>query len=144
MDAAILMRRLVSSGICAAEEIVGCSKEEIQSIESSTGIELPEAYKSFLSIAGRSAGNFMRDLTIFFPEVSTLTDRVRRDFEGVVQLPERAFVFADRMGEAFLYVVADGSGDPPVYGWSESRDEAERVYGSIWEFIEAELVEAES
>ena len=85
----------------------------------------------------------MSDLTIFFPDVLTLTQRVRDDFEGIVDLPEKAFVFMDRMGECFLYFVVDGSDDPPIFGWSESRTHAEKVYDSLWEFVEQELVAAE-
>jgi hypothetical protein len=140
LTAAELKRRLILNRIADAEDIVGCSEEDIRLIETANGVRLPQAYRALLATSGRRAGDFLTDCTAFFPAIVGLTAEERKAMEGIVELPPRAFVFLDRMGEAFLFFVADGTNDdPPIYGWSESRDQPEQIYDSVWEFVEEEL-----
>jgi hypothetical protein len=143
LNADELIRRLTGSGICQPQDIVGCSAKDISEIETHIGNRLPDAYRSFLRVAGRSAGAFLQDWTVFFPQVQTLTERSRVNLKGIVVFPMNTFVFADRFGECLLFFILGTSDDPPVFCWSEARDQPEVVFQSVWCFLEDEIAEAE-
>jgi hypothetical protein len=135
-----LIRRLVKKGIATPSQIVGCAENEIVEIELANRVVLPRSYREFLAAMGHGAGGFLDDCTAFYPDIVSLTGKIRQDFEQTFRIPNEAFVFAERMGETFGYFLADGrSDDPPIYGWSEDRVRPEIAYGSIWEVFEQEL-----
>jgi hypothetical protein len=137
------LNRLISSEIAEPDEIHGCSEKEIMALEKEAGQPLPKPYRAFLAVAGRGAGPFMADLTIYFPEIKGLTKSTRKDFKGLVELPKNAFVFMQRLGETFFFFELDDRDDPPIYGWSEGSGKIEKVCNHFWDFIENEIRLAE-
>jgi hypothetical protein len=137
-----LKRRLLESGACSSDEICGCSEKEFHEIEMKAYGPLPKAYKEVMLVIGKGAGEFISDVDMFYPDVITLTEETREyllDYE--VELPEDAFVFADRDGEQILFFrLQQSTEDRPVYKWSnEDPEEFKIVLPSIWNFIEEEL-----
>ena len=105
---------------------------------------MPAAYKAFLRVAGRNAGQLMDDIDFLYDKVLGLNTQAISILdnweEGKLVLPDQAFVFAMRQGEQFMFFVADGSlDDPPIYYYFEGRGEFKRAANSIWEVIKAEL-----
>jgi len=145
LDPTLLRKRLLSSGLATEETIVPCSELEIARLETTAPDVLPDAYKAFLRTAGRKAGLLFSDVNFFYPGILDLTERASgwlREFESPLALPERAFVFSDRYGEQFMYFLVDGD-DPPIFLYVEGRTHFERIADSVWEIIEAELLEVE-
>jgi SMI1 / KNR4 family (SUKH-1) len=140
----ILTERLTSAGIALLREIFPCSEDDIQLLEKEAGYRLPRSYRAFLEIAGRGAGDFMSDLTVYYPKIRGLTNRIRIKLDTILNLPPSTFVFMDRMGETFCYFELSASDDPPVYYWSEKTESVQKAFDSIWGFIESELQSAET
>jgi hypothetical protein len=138
LNAKVLVARLISNGIAHPSEIRGCSEADLLALEQESGVTLPMAYREFMMTVGRGAGKFLQDVTVFYPDIKKLTQEVVNELPNI-KLPSGAFVFLQRLGEVFLYFVADGSSaDPPIYRWSERRGVAEACE-SIWVFIGQEL-----
>jgi len=139
-----LAERLLSSGIAKPDQIAGCSDADIARIEAASGVQLPAAYRSFLRVLGRNAGQLMCDIDFLYEKALGLNAQAARILEnweeGKLALPEKAFVFSMRQGEQFMFFIADGgSEDPPVYYYFEGRGEFNKVANSLWEVVEAEL-----
>jgi len=134
--------RLIKAGVCSAQEIKGCSAEELKQIEQAFGGRIPKAYINVMRVIGKGAGEFASDVQMFFPEVLSLTKDTRnRLAEEGIELPADACVFANRYGEQILFFrLQNSEEDPPVYKWHDEEPEKfEIVLPSIWSFIEEEL-----
>jgi hypothetical protein len=144
LDARTLRQRLLALGVADPNTIVGCTESDIQGLEAIANLQLPPAYTAFLKVAGRSAGRFMPDVDIYFDKIaklnSTATDILEDWEEGKLHLPTKAFVFAMRYGEQFMFFVADGKlDDPPIYHYFEGHGNFEKIGDSVWDVIEGEL-----
>jgi hypothetical protein len=93
-----LVRRLITCGI-RPSDIEGCSDADLANLQAKAGVPLPESYVAFLRLVGRGAGEFMSDLTAFYPAVLNLTAKRRQEVAECAVLPGDAFVIADRYGE---------------------------------------------
>lgn len=127
-------------------ELRGCAAAEITRLEEHFDVRLPAAYRDFLGRIGKGAGEFMlSDHWAFrFDELFKIA---RNDdyYSEMCDLPESYFVFAEREGCAWVFLVADGqSDDPPVYIFDEGEERTHKQIGrSIWEFIESLVVDYE-
>jgi hypothetical protein len=142
LTAAVLQDRLISSGLCEAHKLRGCSEKDLQRIEKHVGQALPKAYKDLMRVMGRHAGDFMSDIDMYYPGVVKLTDRTRPLVaEEGVELPDDAYVFASRYGEqVFFFRLGTGKDDPEIYKWDWERPKAfRRIFKSIWGLIEEDL-----
>ncbi len=141
MDTAdTLVSRLIACGV-RPSDIRGCTDADLAHVAAVAGRPLPASYAHFLSVVGRGAGEFMSDLTAFFPAILALTDRHRLETPQYSVLPDDAFVFADRDGEQCLFFrLSDGPADAAVYLWTDERPKkTRRVFDSVWGFVEDEL-----
>jgi hypothetical protein len=144
LDPKSLRERLIASRIATPTSISGCSAEEIDSIEEQLGLPLPRAYVEFLAVVGMRAGAFMRDVDIFYPKMFGLRARAEEMLlnweEGKLSLPNNALVFAMRMGEQFMYFIADGkTDDPPIWFYIEEAGKFKEISESLWFVLESEL-----
>src|SRR3954447_4464482 len=106
-----LVSRLIACGVSPLE-IKGCSEADIGRLQAKAGAALPESYVEFMRLVGRGAGEFMSDLTAFYPAVLNLTDERKRDLARYAVLPDDAFVIADRHGEQTVYIrLSEGPAD---------------------------------
>lgn len=139
----ILIERLISSKIAKKSAIIGCAPDEIALVQQCARGPLPVAYIEFLSCAGKGAGPFMEDIDIYYPKNLDLNEEANEMLEhwedGKLKLPDRAFVFAVRAGEQFMFFVCDAqSDDPVVYHYSEGKGKFREI-GRFWNLIEEEL-----
>jgi hypothetical protein len=144
LNATRLVERLIASGIAKPGQIAGCSDSDITRIEGTSGVQLPAAYKAFLRVVGKNAGQLMGDIDFLYEGVLALNARAAAILdnweEGKLVLPAKAFVFSMRQGEQFMFFIADGrSDDPPVYYYFEGWGQFKKAANSLWEVIEAEL-----
>ncbi|MEM9539410.1 MAG: ankyrin repeat domain-containing protein [Cyanobacteria bacterium P01_E01_bin.42] len=136
--------------------LVPCSEAEIAHLEQKFDVILPETYKQFLRIMGRSAGGFLSSehWEGFYWYVERLAQPEKYEPKTPnawrpwvpVQLPEKHFVCAER-GEsgAYFFFIADGQDDdPPLYYFGdETEDNLKKQYDSFWDWIEVMVVASE-
>lgn len=109
---------IISAGLDRKIPISGIDDSEIELLESTQGVRLPQIYKIFLRECGRSAGLLCYDINFFYPYIQALKQKLRdlHEEEGVdFQLPDGAFVFSAYQGAQFQYFICDGNEDPPIY-----------------------------
>ena len=92
-----LMQKLIESGYPTPEGgFVGCSDADIAALESHFSVSLPEAYKEFLRVCGRDAGQF---LSYCLYQAQALIDWVPSILSGIsyvqFKLPPKHFVFIE-------------------------------------------------
>ncbi|MBY0537127.1 MAG: SMI1/KNR4 family protein [Chitinophagaceae bacterium] len=125
MDIEQLKDYLIQKGC----KLKGCTKKEIYKIEEVYNVALPKAYKRFLEIMGKGAGNFMRGSSAFYNEIFDLREEsielVEKSFGR--GLPENSFVFFMHQGYQFAFFYVQGSEDPPVYYFSEGSQQSEFI-----------------
>jgi hypothetical protein len=121
---------LIQAKLITRETISGCSEEEIESLEEHYSICLPESYKEFLRIMGKQAGIFFEDSDFLYPDLFGMrekSEKIWKDVRPFVPFGEKEFVFADRLGEQFLYFNAARGEETPVYHYLEMEEQPEKV-----------------
>jgi len=131
------INKLVTSGIAATSELVGCSEAELVSLERDLGLRLPVPYRHFLARLGKAAGQFLVGTDFLFPQLRELkkgAEVLLRESGAPFQLTEMHFVFAMHQGYQFLFFRADESPDPQVFHYEENDTEARCVAPSftVW------------
>jgi SMI1/KNR4 family protein SUKH-1 len=130
-------RKLIDCGLASPNDLKGCTPEEIATIESVAGVILPETYKRFLEVMGKSTGSFLEGTDFLYPDVMTLraqADALARDSGGALSLTD--FVFAGHQGYEFLVIECKAGLDPPVRRVSEAENPAQ-VFPSFSEWLSA-------
>lgn len=126
------------------EDLQPCSGDDLAQIEKEIAHPLPRSYRSFLTAVGRGAGHFMSDLSVFFPDLLDNTETMRKIVgEYGEEFPNDAFVVTHRYGDQMLYLLLNQPHDvePLIFRWSsEEPHQFTRVFDSLWEWIEEELV----
>jgi hypothetical protein len=127
--------KLLESGLAGRDSFKGCTEEEIDSLECRFALRLPQCYRDFLAVMGRSAGDFLVGTDYSFPKMLEF----RKDAEGLLQtsqsdfkLPSTAFVFMFHQGYTFLFFdCSDDSDDPLVFMFTEAEKEPRKVSDSF-------------
>ena len=117
-----IITKLTGAKIVSPATLVGCTDEEIASIEASAGVKLPATYRAFLAKMGRSAGTFLQGTDFLFPDLLTLkaqAQRLLRESKAPVGLDAADFVFAVHQGYTFVFFKCGTDDDPPVFVFEE-------------------------
>lgn len=135
---------MVELDIANAKLIKGCSQSEIKYLEQKQNVVFPESYKVFLSNFGHGlGGKVMSDIEILYDDISGLTTELRDETlieEGDPSLPDKAFVFATRLGEQYMFFDANGiSKEPPILYYKENDQNFSQVGDSIFDVLEQEI-----
>jgi hypothetical protein len=149
-----VIRRIVESGVARADELRGCSDEELAVFKRNYQLDLPETYRQYLARLGRSAGKLFAwdHVDADYPAVLNMLDDQARgpeasdeddddsDYEGSllsgVALPDKALVILGRLDEQFHFIICDRADDSPVYYFSEEGELPEPIYGSVVDWLE--------
>jgi hypothetical protein len=136
-----LFSSLVEQGHIQRETLLGCTGDEILTIENHFNAHLPEAYRDFLSIAGKGAGKLFRGTDIFYPRVMELQSEAQdllNELELPSLLPPDAIVFCMHQGYEINFF-APMHDDPPVSQYVEGDAEASVPWQSFSEFISTSI-----
>src|SRR5689334_3848480 len=129
MDA--IAKRIIEAGVAGPDEVIGCSSDETQSLESTWGCALPEMYRAFLAKMGRGAGRFFRGTDLFYPKALQLkawTQILLEEDKAGFQIPPDAVTFLMHQGYQFMYFQrSDGGNDPAVYHYMEGDGTSRRI-----------------
>lgn len=128
---------LVEQGVIAKRSLVGCTSNEILTVERHFACRLPQEYKDFLSIAGKGAGKLFRGTDIFYPrllELQSEAGELLAESNLRSPLPNDAVVFCMHQGYELNYFEPK-SDDPPVFQFVEGQTEAAVAWPAFSEFI---------
>lgn len=127
-----LLPKLVEAGFDDSKfAFVGCTEDEIASLEKHFSVKLPSSYKAFLRAFGKESGGFLNDCSYLY---ASLTTTVRRDAESMAAkynfiLEPSWFVFLSRDEIILLFDTTKGE-DPPVWRFDEATEELNQVFPS--------------
>lgn len=130
--------RLIDAGLATPESFVGCTEEEIDSIESRFSIHLPKAYRDFLLEMGRDAGNFLVGMDYTFPqlfEFRNWAEQLLQEAGSPFRLPANAYVFLSAPGGSVLFFYCDDDDDPPVFIFVEGEQEPRKLDERFTEWV---------
>lgn len=135
---------MIKTGVANPNLIKGCSREEIIQIEQENNVTLPTSYKVFLKNFGHGlGGRVMYDIDILYPKILGLTDFLRNEVlieEDDPSLPEKAFVFAARYEEQFMFFEASGLvEEPPILYYKIDDREFTSINKTIFDILEKEI-----
>lgn len=126
--------------------ITGCSESEILEIETTCCIKLPAAYRSFLSVAGRKAGDFWRGEDYAYPKMLKFNDWCKEllaENSSNYKLPATAFTFFSSQAVLFAcFDTASGELDPPVFWVRDDQPEPVQTSNHFSTFMFEELSSA--
>jgi len=128
---------IVLQGAIAETNLIGCNDDEVSIVEKHFACQLPQAYKDFLSIAGKGAGKLFRGTDIFYPRILELQSEAKEllaELELTVLLPHDAKVFCMHQGYELNYFVPT-SDDPPVFQFFEGQTDVVIAWKTFSEFI---------
>src|SRR5215472_15285228 len=120
-----LARDIVVAKLASADELKGCTTEEIDELQRKFLVTLPETYVEWLKAMGRGAGKFLEGSDAFFPTLLELregAEELLAENKSELVLPQDAFVFLMHQGYQFLYFrTAQPDPDPQVSHYLEGK-----------------------
>lgn len=123
--------KLMATGLAAPNGLRGCSDAELDQLSQKLGAPLPEAYRQFLQVMGKSAGRFMQGSDFLYPVIADLQTRARKLLadDGVAPfLTSSDIVFLMHQGYEFLFMRPASAKDPSVWAFGEGDEKPAQVY----------------
>ena len=118
--------RLAALKLASPDELKGCSNQEVWQLERQLGVKLPQAYREFLLLMGKEAGQFLRGSDCFYqhlPELQTAAIELLEENHFPQLLPNDAWVFFMHQGYQFSFFRLGEGEDPPTYSYCEAETE---------------------
>lgn len=139
-----LKEKIIKQGIGEPDLIKGCSESEILKLEQEYNVILPPSYKIFLKNFGHGlGGKIMKEIDILYNDIFSLTNIIKNEIlidEGDPILPDKAFVFAGRYNEQFMFFDASGlEKEPAIMYYMIDEDNFRKIGDSIFDIIEEEV-----
>ncbi|MFQ6397558.1 SMI1/KNR4 family protein [Nocardia sp. KC 131] len=127
---------LLDTGFATADEIAGCTDEEISRVAAVATFPLPDECLAFLKVLGRKAGTFFQGKGMFFPEPLDTYEAA----EGIAAEPgedltvEDRFFFGHHQGYQVFFFE---KGRPEVFVYVEGHPGeiqklGESFFGWLW------------
>lgn len=134
----VIVDRLNAGG----QKMIPLSENDITGIEEEIKMTLPKVYRTFLSLMGRGAGDFMKGSSAFYNDFYDFKYGVTEIIQDnkLPKLPEESFVFWMHQGYQFAFFLLSEGDDPPVYYFTEGRNQLDyQKIESLSEFFLIEL-----
>lgn len=136
-----LAHLLIQVGLADTNQIVGCSAAEISELEQRFSVALPAAYRQFLQVMGKQAGDFLVDASWLYPlrsarqdaEEMLLSDQQKKG-EPTFEISASEFVFLCS-DSFFLFFHTASGGDPAVFIYEEGAMQPKKFYSSFSEWL---------
>lgn len=138
MDTNEIIKCLIENRIATANEIIGCSTDDIRALEKSIGTSLPKKYQEFLLAAGHSAGRLFQGTDIFYRNLMGLKDdaiSLLNENNEKFTLPIDTFVISMHQGYEFNYFKLTEGDDPPIYQYVEGGGPPMVAWASFTNFL---------
>ena len=137
IDASIELIRVASDS-----DVRGCSQDDIDRLEGSSGVQLPDAYRRFLRGIGQAAGDFMSgsDFCLGFLERIQRGAREMAGDSGCA-VPQTYFVFFSHQGYEYLLLDTESGANPSVYYLGEGAVELRALEQTFAEWFSSTVRE---
>jgi hypothetical protein len=126
---------------------VGYSEAEIAAAENRLGVLFPAVFREYLATFGKAAGDLFcgSDLAGIadFEQFKIDAEELLAESGLNEPLPKNAIVFLFHQGYTFLYFLADGAFDAPVYQYVEGDERAAEIGAGFARVIDSEIGLAE-
>jgi hypothetical protein len=137
-----LAQLLVQVGLADTDKIVGCSAAEISELEQRFSVALPAAYKQFLQVMGKQAGEFLVDASWLYPlnsarqdaEEMLLSDQQRKG-KPTFEISALDFVFLCSDSFFLFFRTESVSDDPVIFIYEEGAMQPKKFYSSFSEWL---------
>lgn len=131
-----IAKQIVEAGFTVSRPMIPCTEDDVLELEHRFDVKLPMAYKNFLLLMGRQAGDFLNDASWRYPLKSTLPGALSllADNASTFELPPKAFVFLYR-DNFFLFFDTEAGEDPPVSIFTDGSKEPELFFTSFSEWL---------
>ena len=116
-------------------DVEGCSADQIREIEHAQGVVVPDVYREFLELMGRSAADLDVGTAWLHPDVVDLKQsavELLAEWQNPFALRPGALVVAMHQGYQFTWLDANDGPDPAVWHWVENRPEPTQPEHSGW------------
>jgi hypothetical protein len=119
--------------------MLGCSNEEVESLEQQCGLTLPSAYRDFLRSVGKQAGTFLVGSDLGYQWLMGNQAFARKlATDSGFEWPPDAFAFVLHQGYSGLFFRTGEGEDPPVYTIVE-EEPPRRVFNAFTEWFDAAI-----
>ncbi|MEM8718335.1 MAG: SMI1/KNR4 family protein [Cyanobacteria bacterium P01_G01_bin.39] len=136
---------MIELAIADPSLIKGCNHQEIMQLEQENNVSFPQSYKVFLQHFGHGlGGRVMNDIDLLYEDIPGFTNLLRNEVlieEGDPVLPNKAFVFAARYGEQFMFFdTSTLPMEPPIFYYHmDYDDDFSQAGNSIFDVLEREI-----
>ena len=120
------------------EDLKGCTKAEIDELQSFFELKFPQSYIEFLELMGESAGGIMAGSSIFTDEIRNLgkwSEELLAEDNSNLNLPPNSFVFWMHQGYQFAFFYINQHDNPVVHYYLEGSNFFENTSLLFTEFI---------
>jgi len=151
-----LLCRLETSRVAATADLVGCTTEEIDALESRYAVRLPLIYRRYLEVMGHRSGRLFTcdHAAVSYIHVLAMTAEKRQqwaeaqDEDGSgppswFELPADALLIYGRLGEQFEYIRCGGHHDSPVWYFNRWEWQVKESAASVMAWLESWCAECE-
>lgn len=150
------LQRMERSNVASPSQLVGCSDQEIATLEARYSLRLPETYALYLRVMGLESGRLFTwdHIAAFYRHVLAMTAEQRelwaqhRAEEGggpppEFELPADALIIAGRLGNQFEFIRCCEQDDSPVWYFDTWEWQMRESHPSVLTWLETWCEEAE-
>jgi hypothetical protein len=139
-----LLSRIVELGLAKNEDIIGCTDDEILSLERDFNIKLPKSYRLFLMKMGKGAGRFIPDECLYYNLFSSKSDAQELLLEcgAPISIEEGWFVYYFNQYNFFFFDTCLDNSDPEVFRFIEGNSHTVKEFNSFTAWL-ADLLQYE-
>lgn len=124
---------------------IGCSVQEIDTLEASLGFSLPEAFKEFLYLMGKDYGGIMVGTNCFVSDIEAnikyLPEFLEENQLSNYILPDKYVVFFCHQGYMMAWFAVPFENEDPICTYYfEGTMEKPEEYGSFSEFMKYDIL----
>ncbi|WP_312414442.1 SMI1/KNR4 family protein [Comamonas sp.] len=137
----VIFESLIAQDSIFRSSLLGCNSDEIRLVEKHFECLLPDEYRYFLQIAGRSAGKIFQGTDIFYPRILELKDEAQVllvELDVAHLLPADAKIFCMHQGYEINYFLP-GSSDPPIFQFFEGQLSISQPWASLSEYFRTSI-----
>jgi hypothetical protein len=129
-----------------SHEVQGCTEAEIQALEDTLQIKLPEAYREFLVWGGKGTIEFLRGSTWRYFKGNFVDLQIEsKDLlieNHPLELPINTYIFLAHQGSIFFFFLLTEGDNPVIYKFMEGETEFRKEFCAFTEFLEYHLLYA--
>ena len=119
--------------------LLPCTIEEVNQLETSLQIKLPEAYREYLLTMGKYSGKINEGTDCFYDDlirIQAWPKELLKENSIQDELPSDAFIFSMHQGYEFWYFRISEGDNPPVYGFHEGEDDPQLLVAQFPTFTD--------